>query len=65
MNANGAYYAVQPLLKDQSVLRVEKVQICKTLIRPMATYGAESWTLNKYIAKRLATYERKVIRRMF
>ena len=27
---------------------------------PVATYKAESWALNKYIAKRLATLERKI-----
>ena len=31
----------------------------------MATYGAESWTLNTDTAKRLAAFERKVLRRMF
>jgi hypothetical protein len=31
----------------------------------VATYGAESWTCNKDIAKRLATFERLVLRRMF
>ena len=31
----------------------------------MATYGAESRTLNTDIAKRLATFERKGLRRMF
>jgi hypothetical protein len=31
---------------------------------PVAKYGAESWKLNKDIAKRLATFERKVLRRM-
>ena len=30
----------------------------------MATYKAESWTPNKDIAKRLATLEKKVVRRM-
>jgi len=64
MNANGAYYALRPLLKSQSVLRVGKVKICKTLVRPMATYRAESWTPNKDVAKQLATFERKVLRRM-
>ena len=38
---------------------------CKTLIRPVATYRAESWTLNKDIAKRLAAFELKVLRTMF
>jgi hypothetical protein len=31
----------------------------------VATYGAESWILNKGIAKWLATFERKVLKRMF
>jgi len=31
----------------------------------VATYGEEFWTLNKDIAKWLATFERKVLRRMF
>ena len=29
----------------------------------MATYGAESWTFNKHIVKRLVTFERRVLRR--
>ena len=43
----------------------KKIKICKTLIRPLATYRAESWTLNKDIAKWLSTFERKVLRSMF
>jgi hypothetical protein len=39
-------------------------KIYKALKRPVATYGAESWTLNKDIAERLATFGRKVLRRM-
>jgi hypothetical protein len=31
----------------------------------VAKYGAESWTLNKDIAKRLATFDTKVLRRIF
>ena len=66
-NANWAYYALLPLLKSQSALRAEKIKIHKTLIRPMTMYGAEFWTLNKDIAKRLATLEKKknVLRRMY
>ena len=65
MNANRAYYALLPLLQGQSVLRGKEIKICKTLIRPLATYRAESWTLNKDIAKWLSTFERKVLRSMF
>jgi len=39
-NANRAYYALLALLKGQSVLSAEKMEICKTWIRPVATYGA-------------------------
>jgi len=40
------------------------MEIYNTLIRPVATYGSESWTLNEDIVKQLATFERKVLRRM-
>jgi hypothetical protein len=63
-NANRAYYALLPLLVCQSILRAEKMNICKTLITPVATFGAESWILNKGIAKQLATFERTVLNRM-
>jgi hypothetical protein len=36
----------------------------KTLIRPVATYGAESWPMSKNITKWLATFEKKVLRRL-
>jgi hypothetical protein len=34
----------------------------KTFVRPVRTYGAEVWTLNKDIAKLLAAFERKVLK---
>jgi hypothetical protein len=58
-NANRAYCAVLPLLKSQSVLRAEKLKICKILIRPMATDGTESCTLNIGIAEWLAAFKEK------
>jgi hypothetical protein len=33
--------------------------------RPVATYGAKWWALNKDTAKRMVSFERKVLRRMF
>jgi len=62
-NASTAYYALLPELKSQSVLRAEKIKIYKTLMRPVATYGAESTTLNK--AKWLAASQRKVLRNVW
>jgi hypothetical protein len=34
-------------------------------VRPVVTYGAEAWTLNKDVAKGLAVFERKILRRIF
>jgi hypothetical protein len=64
-NAHRVYCALLLLLKSQSVQRAEEVEICKTLTKPVAKFRAESWTLNKDIAKWLAAFERNVLRRVF
>ena len=58
-NANRAYYALLPPLNSQSIIRVENIQIYKTLIRPVATNRAEAWTKNKDITKLLVAFEVK------
>jgi len=45
--------------KDSSVLRAEKLKICMTLIRPVATYGTESCALNIGIAEWLAAFKER------
>jgi hypothetical protein len=65
-NANRAYYALLLLLKSQSVLRGRKnKKTFKVSVRQAATYEAGSWTVNNDVDKRLATFERKVLRRLF
>jgi hypothetical protein len=44
INVIRAYYTLLPVLKSQSVLRAEKIEVNKTFIRPVTSYGAESWT---------------------
>jgi hypothetical protein len=39
--------------------------MCKKLISPVATYGTESWTFYKDIAKLFATLERRILGRTF
>ena len=64
-DANRTFYALLALLKIQSVPRAQKLKMCKISKGPVATLGAEFWTLNTDIVERLAAFDGKVLRRMF
>jgi hypothetical protein len=53
------------LLKSKRVLRAAKLQVYKTLIRPVVTYGAETWTLRVTEENILRIFERKIIHKVY
>jgi hypothetical protein len=53
------------MLKNRYINRGAKMQIYKTLIRPVVTYGCESWTMKKEDENILGRFERKMIRRIY
>jgi hypothetical protein len=53
------------MLKNRYINRGAKMQIYKTLIRPVVTCGCESWTMKKQDENILRRFERKIIRRMY
>jgi hypothetical protein len=59
-NANRKYYALLPLPKSQSVHREEKIKICETIIRPVATDRAKCWTMNNDIHMRNRSFKMNV-----
>jgi hypothetical protein len=52
------YYGLQKHFKSQLLTHETKVRLHRTLIRPILTYGCETWTLTKADELTLRTFER-------
>jgi hypothetical protein len=59
MMGNKAYYANRHLINGS------QLQIYRTLVRPVVTYGSEWWTLTMEGERVLAVFERKILRKMY
>lgn len=64
-SGNRAYFANQSLLKNKLISRKTKMKIYRTLIRPIITYGCETWVLTKEDREKIRRCERKIIRRIY
>lgn len=64
MAANRAYYALLKLLRSRVLSLVTKVNIYKTLIRPVMTYASETWSVTKKNFEMLDMFERRILRRI-
>ena len=62
---NKAYYANRHLCNSSLISRHSKLQIYRTLVRPVVTYGSESWTLTTEEERTLAVFERKILRKIY
>ena len=52
-------------LQELILCRATKVILCKTLIRPVVSYGAEAWTLTNKEEQAMLIFERKIFRRIY
>jgi hypothetical protein len=53
------------MLKSEIIRRSVKMQIYKTLVRPVVTYGSETRTLTKSDENLLRVFERKILRKIY
>ena len=65
MMGNKAYYANRQLVNSSLISRSSKLQIYRTSVRPVVTYGSESWTLTMEEERALAVFERKILRKIY
>jgi hypothetical protein len=59
------YFAATSLFRNRLLSRATKIRLYKTLLRPVVTYGTETWTMTKKEEQALLIFERKVFRRIY
>jgi hypothetical protein len=52
-------------MKSRALNRSSKLKIYKRLIRPIATYGCDAWTLTNRDEEYLRIFERRILRKIF
>ena len=62
---NRTYFAATSLFRNRLLSRATKIRLYKTLIIPVVTYGAETWTMTKKEEQALLIFERKIFRRIY
>jgi hypothetical protein len=65
MMGNKAYYANRQLFNSTLISRNSQLQIYRTLVRPVVSYGSESWTLTTEQERALVVFETKILRRIY
>jgi hypothetical protein len=61
---NSSYFGLKSQFKSQLLSKNTKILIYKTLVRPILTYAAETWTMTKNDERRQSLFERKVLPRI-
>jgi hypothetical protein len=63
--SNKCYHGLKNQLKSRFMSLKTKINIYKTLIRPILLYGSECWAVTKLHENKLLTFERKILRKIF
>jgi len=63
--ANRCFGMLRPLFKSRIISKKSKITMYKVLVRPIALYACEVWPSTKTDEKKLAIFERKVLRQIY
>jgi hypothetical protein len=63
--ANRVSYSLKKQLSSRYLGRQTKCTLYKTLVRPILTYGSESWPLTRKDVNILRIFERRILRRIY
>ncbi|XP_025420516.1 uncharacterized protein LOC112690673 [Sipha flava] len=64
-SGNKGYYAFAKLFKSKLLSRKSKEYLYSSFLRPVLTYGCETWSVTKEDEEKLNIFERKVLRRIY
>ena len=63
--ANKGFYGLKRQFRSQFLSIKNKIELYKTLIRPVLIYGSETWVLTKSDEAILGVFQRKILRAIF
>ncbi|VVC28410.1 Hypothetical protein CINCED_3A012730 [Cinara cedri] len=64
-SANKCFFGLSKIFRSRAISKNLKVRMYLTLLRPIVLYGAETWPLRKTEERRIAVFERKVLRKIY
>ena len=64
-SASKCAWSLDGTFKSRQLSKTTKTLIYKTIIRPILTYGCETWRLTKVLEHRLGVFERSLLRRIW
>jgi tRNA splicing ligase len=65
LSANRCFHGLRKRFKSHLISRKTKTTLCEVLVRPVATYTSETWTLTKADERAVGLFERKILRSIF
>jgi hypothetical protein len=64
-NGNRCYFSINKLLRSKLLSRKSKTTLYTSYLRPLVTYGCETWSTTKDDNRKLAIWKRKIVRNIY